>query len=120
MIELKGSCHCGAVEFIVHAPNGLEGMRRCNCSICRRKGAVMATANIENFTITRGENTLRLYQWNTKIARHYFCSICGIYTHHQRRSAPDEYGFNIGCIEGIEIEKYTDIPFGDGRAMSLI
>ncbi|NBU89174.1 MAG: GFA family protein, partial [Betaproteobacteria bacterium] len=37
---------------------------------------------------------LRLYQFNTKIAKHYFCSNCGIYTHHQRRSFPDQYGYN--------------------------
>jgi len=117
---LKGSCHCGAVEFEVKAPNGIEGLRRCNCSICKRKGAVMATARIENFDIIRGEDDLSLYQWNTKIAKHYFCTICGIYTHHQRRSAPDEYGFNVGCVDSIEYNKLKDVFLADGATMSLV
>ena len=114
---LKGSCHCGAVHFEVDG--GIEEYRRCNCSICRRKGAIMVTARKEEFQLVTGEDNLSLYQWNTNTARHYFCRTCGIYTHHWRRSAP-QYGFNLGCIEGVTIEDYTDVPLGDGAAMSLV
>ncbi len=79
----------------------------------------MATARLEDFVITQGEDLLSLYQWNTKTARHYFCSICGIYTHHQRRVAPDEYGFNVACIEGVRLNDLKDVPMTDGRSLSL-
>ena len=112
-----GSCHCGTVRFEVDSE--IEEFRRCNCSICRRKGAVMVTAKKEDFRIVAGEDNLSLYQWNTNTARHHFCKTCGIYTHHWRRSAP-QYGYNLGCVEGINIEDYTDIPMGNGKSMSLV
>lgn len=116
----KGTCHCGAVEFQVELSKGFEDLRRCNCSLCRRKGAVTAGVPISKLKVLRGEEKLTLYQWNTKIAKHYFCSICGIYTHHQRRSKPDEFGFNVACIEGVNPFELGEIPIGDGASMSLV
>jgi hypothetical protein len=116
----KGSCHCGAVQFEVELHNGLEKLRRCNCSLCRRKGAVMASVPLEGLRIVKGEDKLTLYQWNTKRAKHYFCSVCGIYTHHQRRSAPGEFGFNVGCLEGVNPLELGEIPIGDGASQSLV
>ena len=80
----------------------------------------MATALLTDFTITRGADKLSLYEWNTKIAHHYFCSECGIYTHHQRRKAPDEYGYNVACIEGIDLAELSDVPMTDGTELSLV
>lgn len=79
----------------------------------------MATSLLADLRVTKGEDKLSLYQWNTKIARHYFCSICGIYTHHQRRKAPDEYGYNVACIEGLNLQDLGDIPMTDGISMSV-
>jgi len=58
--------------------------------------------------------------WNTKIAKHYFCSICGIYTHHQRRSVPTEYGFNLACIEGIDLSAIGNIGASNGAMQTLV
>jgi hypothetical protein len=117
---LNGSCHCGAVEFTVETEEGgLQNLRRCNCSLSRRKGALMASVPEDKLIVTRGEDTLTLYQWNLKIAKHYFCSVCGIYTFHRPRSAPDTYGFNVGCIEGVDPNSFTDVPVRDGSSLSL-
>lgn len=115
-----GSCHCGAVVFEVDLASGFENLRRCNCSLCRRKGAVMASVPLERLRIVRGEDKLTLYQWNTRQARHYFCSVCGIYTHHQRRSKPTEYGFNVACLEGVDPSALGPVAVGDGAAQSLV
>ncbi|MDQ8021659.1 MAG: GFA family protein [Moraxellaceae bacterium] len=115
-----GSCHCGAVVFTVQLPAGLQNLRRCNCSLCRRKGAVMAMVALDGLTVTQGADKLSLYQWNTKVAKHYFCSVCGIYTHHQRRSKPDEYGFNVACLEGVDPFALGDIPVANGSAQSMV
>lgn len=120
MAELTGSCHCGAVRFEVESAASLQDLRRCNCSLCRKKGAVMATAPLSELTITAGADKLSLYQWNTGTAKHYFCSVCGIYTHHQRRVAPDEYGFNVACIEGVDLAELGDVPMTDGTGLSLV
>ena len=111
----KLTCHCGSVEIELLLPNGLENLRRCNCSICSRKNALVADVKMENLKILKGEELLSLYTFNTHKAKHYFCSKCGIYTHHQRRLSPSEFGFNISCIEGINIEDYLDVGYVDGR-----
>lgn len=98
----KASCHCGAVHLELSLPDGLVDPRHCTCSMCRRRGAIVASVPLEGLKITSGEEYLTLYQFNTNTARHYFCSNCGIYTHHQRRSNPEEFSFNVGCLEGVE------------------
>ena len=81
----KASCHCGSVQFELSLPNGLVDPRRCDCSMCRRRGAIVASIPLDGIKIIKGSELLSLYQFNTKTAKHYFCSKCGIYTHHQRR-----------------------------------
>jgi hypothetical protein len=110
----KASCHCGAVVLELSLPDGIVNPRRCDCSICRRKGTVMASIPLSGIRIVSGEEQLTLYQFNTGIARHYFCSICGIYTHHQRRSSPEEFGYNVGCLEGVNPFDIRDVPVNDG------
>ena len=116
----KGTCHCGGVEFTVRLENGLENLRRCNCSLCRRKGAIMAMAPLDALTVTRGAELLTLYTWNTGVAKHYFCKVCGIYTHHQRRSNPAQFGFNVACIEGVDPFALTGVEIADGASQTLI
>ena len=116
----KARCHCGAVEIEAVLKQGEEHFRRCNCSLCRRKGAVMAAVALEDLRIVKGEDNLSLYQWNTGVAKHYFCKTCGIYTHHQRRSNPNEFGVNTGCLENYDLTTLRDVPTGDGAAMSVV
>ena len=110
----KGSCHCGRVQFELTLPNGLDDLRRCDCSMCRRKGAIVASVPIDGIKITKGEEVLSLYQFNTMTAKHYFCSVCGIYTHHQRRSNPKQYAFNVACLEGVNPAELGEVPYLDG------
>jgi hypothetical protein len=110
----RASCHCGAVVLELSLPNGIENPRRCDCSICRRKGAMVGSVPLAGIKILKGEDALKLYEFNTKTAKHYFCSICGIYTHHQRRSNPHEYGYNIGCLEGVNPFDLENVPTNDG------
>jgi hypothetical protein len=110
----KASCHCGTVQFELSLPNGLVDPRRCDCSMCRRRGAIAASVPLDGIKITKGEGSLSLYQFNTHTAKHYFCSKCGIYTHHQRRSNPEQYGFNVACLEGVNPLVLENIPTYDG------
>lgn len=113
-LKHKASCHCGAVVLELNLPNGIENPRRCDCSICRRKGAIVASVKLSGIKIIKGTDALRLYQFNTMTAKHYFCSVCSIYTHHQRRSNPEEYGYNVGCLEGVNPFLIENIPTNDG------
>jgi len=108
------SCHCGSVKLELTLPNGIEKPRRCDCSICRRKGAIVGSVALDGIRVIEGDDVLKLYQFNTNTAKHYFCSNCGIYTHHQRRSRPNEYGFNIGCLEGVNPFDLANVVTNDG------
>ncbi len=110
----SASCHCGAVTLELSLPDGLVDVRRCDCSLCRRRGAVVASVPLSAITITRGSDALTLYQFNTRTAKHYFCRHCGIYTHHQRRSNPSQYGFNVACLAGINPLLIETVPTYDG------
>jgi hypothetical protein len=102
------------VRFRVRLAEGLCSPRRCTCSICRMRGAVAVTAKLGDLTVTSGEDLLTEYRFNTGVARHYFCSRCGIYTHHQRRSNPDELGVNVACLDGVSPFDFPEVPVGDG------
>jgi hypothetical protein len=108
----RASCHCGAVVLELTLPDGIVDARRCDCSICRRKGAIAASVPLSGLSVLKGADALTLYQFNTKTAKHFFCSVCGIYTHHQRRSNPDQYGYNVACLEGVN-------PFDLGEVETL-
>ena len=110
----KATCHCGAVELELHLPDGVVEPRRCDCSICRRKGAIVAGVPLSGLRVVKGQDVLKLYQFNTNTAKHYFCANCGIYTHHQRRSNPQEYGYNVGCLEGVNPFDLGVVPTNDG------
>jgi hypothetical protein len=98
---LHGACHCGRVTFAVRT--AVEPAARCNCSLCRRKGAPMSPPfAADALTILAGEDALTLYQFNTHVAKHYFCRHCGIYTFHQTRSDPSLWRVNLGCLDGVD------------------
>jgi hypothetical protein len=114
-IEIRdGACHCGTVRFRTRLADGLRKPRRCNCSICRMRGAVAVSAPLDGFTLVSGEDKLTLYQFNTNSAKHYFCSVCGIYTHHHRRSTPTEFGVNVACLDGVSPFDFAEVPVGNG------
>jgi hypothetical protein len=110
----RASCHCGAVVLELDLSQGILDVRRCNCSLCRRKGAVMGAVALEGLRVQQGAEVLSIYRFNTNTAEHYFCSRCGIYTHHRRRSNPNQYGFNIGCLEGVQPTDIESVPVSDG------
>jgi hypothetical protein len=108
------SCHSGSVILELDLPNGIVDPRRCDCSICRRKGAIVASVALDGITVVQGADVLKMYQFNTKTAKHFFCSNCGIYTHHQRRSNPSQYGYNVGCLEGVNPFDLGPVVTNDG------
>jgi hypothetical protein len=118
----RGHCHCGAVEFEVDFKPETEDTPyfRCNCSLCSRKGAVLAGVRTAAFKLLQGESSLSVYQWNTMEAKHYFCSRCGIHTHYVPRGGDDEVGFNAACLDGIKVFELGNVPTGNGAKLSVV
>ena len=80
----------------------------------------MGAVPIDQLKVLRGEEQLTLYQWNTNIAKHYFCSVCGIYTHHGRRTDPSIRGFNVACLQDVDLSALNEIEMVDGASLSVV
>ena len=114
-VTLNGACHCGAVKFTVTLTEGFASARRCTCSICRMRGAIAVTSTPADFTILQGEDNLATYRFNTGTAEHHFCRNCGIYTHHKRRSNPNQLGVNVACLDGVSPFDFPEVIVHDGQ-----
>ncbi|NNU16460.1 GFA family protein [Parvularcula sp. ZS-1/3] len=113
--HFEGRCHCGAVRFEVELLGGLETATRCNCSFCSMRGAVALTAEKSAMKVYKGFESLGVYSFGTHTAQHYFCGVCGIYTHHIRRSNPKHVGVNAACLEGLSPFDFEVVPVIDGQ-----
>jgi|TARA_B100000959_G_C14386239_1_gene380295 hypothetical protein len=112
----KLTCHCGDVEIEIKLPEkGFEKLIRCNCSLCKRKGYIISFVGQDDLKIVKGQKHLKLYQFHTNTAKHYFCSNCGIHTHANTRSNPKIYGINIACIEGVKPFELKNVEVNDGK-----
>jgi len=114
MTQHRLSCHCGAVVLQVVLLDGLASARRCDCSFCARRGAIAATVAPDGLRIVQGGDKLTLYQWGTHTAQHYFCAVCGIYTHHRRRAYPHDFGVNVAALDGVNPRDLGQVPWSDG------
>ena len=113
-MKYAGSCHCGSIKFEIDSD--LEKIVQCNCSICIKRNAKMIMIPKENFKLLEGSEDLSLYQFNTEIAKHFFCKKCGIYTHHNRKSDPNGMGVNLCCIDDVDPMEFAVIQF-DGKKL---
>ncbi|MBK7949550.1 MAG: GFA family protein [Deltaproteobacteria bacterium] len=108
----RGHCHCGAVRFEVEAPEDVE-VEDCNCSICRMTGFLHLIVPAARFRLLAGEAELETYRFNTGVAAHRFCRICGIKSFYVPRSNPDGIDVNLRCLTP-EPRSVTIVAF-DGR-----
>ncbi len=113
MVTHAGGCHCGRVRFELRAPAKLE-VADCNCSICAKVGYLHLIVPADRFTLLSGREALSTYTFNTGVAKHHFCSHCGVKSFYIPRSHPDGVSVNVRCIDSGTIESMTVIPF-DGR-----
>jgi hypothetical protein len=118
--RLYGKCHCGSVQFSIPRDIDLTAVRRCDCSLCKRRGAVMLACPRDLVRIETGDEYIVRYKWNTGVATHHFCSKCGIMTHHHRRTTPDICGVNLGCIDALDYRRFQDVPMSNGSDLSLV
>ncbi len=96
----EGSCHCGKIRFRIETD--FPELTSCDCSICRRKNALMVKVHESKFTLLAGQDALSEYQFHTRTARHFFCRCCGIYPFHRKRVTPDFFGINVYCLEDVD------------------
>ena len=113
MVTHTGGCHCGRVRFEVQAPARIE-VADCNCSVCSKLGYLHLIVPAERFKLTSGRDALSTYTFNTGVAKHHFCSVCGVKSFYVPRSHPDGISVNARCLDAGTIESMTVSPF-NGR-----
>jgi hypothetical protein len=108
-MKYQGSCHCGGIRFEVEAPDDLQ-VEECNCSICAKSGFLHLIVPKSKFRLLSPEDNIATYTFNTGVARHTFCKICGIKPFYIPRSNPDGYDINVRCLDtkprSITIEQF--------------
>lgn len=100
MENYQGSCHCGQIVFTVKTDT--EFSTRCDCSMCRRRGAIILRCKQDNLKTLSGEEHLQMYQFGANKAEHYFCKQCGIHVFYRLKKLPEQFGVNSGCLDGID------------------
>jgi len=113
VIKHSGGCHCGRVRFEIEAEPDIEAVE-CNCSVCSKTGFLHLIVSRPQFTLHQGAESLSTYTFNTGVAKHLFCKVCGIKSFYIPRSHPQDYSVNVRCLEPGTIRKITVIPF-DGE-----
>lgn len=103
MMEYHGQCHCGNVSFQFKAEKIEKGLV-CNCSLCKKRSAVMSDFVLapEALTISVKDNDLGQYTFGNHVAKHHFCKTCGVYPFHQTFRMPGHYRVNLGCLDGVD------------------
>ncbi len=96
-----GSCHCGRVRFEIQAT--LDSVTECNCTICYKKGALLRRVPADKFKLLSGQEDLAQYQFNTRVAKHFFCKHCGIHPFSNPRAAPEQYTVNVRCLDDFDL-----------------
>ncbi|HEX8782103.1 MAG TPA: GFA family protein [Steroidobacteraceae bacterium] len=113
LVTHRGGCHCGAIAFEVEAPARVT-VSECNCSICRMSGYLHLIVPRARFRLLRGAEALSEYRFKTGIARHLFCSRCGVKSFYVPRSNPDGYSVNLRRLDQSTLAEVTIEPFDDG------
>ncbi len=109
MVKHTGGCHCGRVRFEVVAPEEID-VSECNCSICSKSGYLGLIVPQSRFKLLKGADYLTSYTFNTGVARHLFCSHCGIKSFYVPRSHPEGYNVNARCLDRGTVKKMTIRP----------
>jgi hypothetical protein len=107
-----GGCHCGAIRFRVRARSN-EAID-CNCSMCQKKGILHLIVPPEDFELLQGSDTLTTYTFNTGVAKHTFCRLCGIHPFYRPRSHPNSFDVNVRCLDNDAMSHFRIVPF-DGK-----
>lgn len=115
MKTYKGSCHCGAVQYEVQGD--FSSAIECNCSMCSKKGTILAFASEEAFKLLSGEDTLSNYQFYKKVIHHTFCKNCGVtpFLSGKDPNGQNVKAINVRCIEGLDL-KSLQITQVDGKS----
>ena len=98
------------MRFEVEAPADLE-VQDCNCSLCRMSGFLHLIVPASRFRLVSGAEELTEYTFNTGVAKHRFCRVCGVKSFYIPRSNPDGVDVNVRCLDEGSVRSLEVEPF---------
>mgnify|MGYP000863175453 CR=1 FL=1 len=107
----QGSCHCGRIAFEVEGE--VTEVFDCNCSMCRRRGGLLAAFPRSALRLTTPESDLSTYRFNREAVAHYFCSRCGIAPFSEGvdpRSGAEMAAVNLRCVPDVDLSALKVTP----------
>jgi hypothetical protein len=115
-MSFRGSCHCGKLAYKVDEDLPAKAME-CNCSICRRKGALHHFTTPDRFSFEGSSEDIAVYTFNKHNVRHQFCRTCGCapFAEGQGPNGP-VVEINLRCAEGIDLDSLEIAKF-DGASL---
>lgn len=116
MATYAGSCHCGRIAFTVDGE--VARAIDCNCSLCRRRGGLLAFFPRSAFTLHTPEAQASLYTFNTHAIGHRFCPVCGVAPYSEGRdpaTGADVVAVNLRCLPELDLSGLHIVPF-DGAS----
>ncbi|VVD98764.1 MULTISPECIES: GFA family protein [Pandoraea] len=113
--QYSGGCHCGDLRFTANID--LSKTIACNCSICKKRGLILAFSPISEFSQTAGVGKAREYLFNKHVIRHQFCPTCGVeaFAFGEMPDGSKMAAVNVRCIDGIDLDTVHPTPF-DGAS----
>jgi hypothetical protein len=130
---VTATCHCGAVR--IHASRAPRTLTRCNCSICRRYGALWAYFSASSVRVEAAPGALARYAWKRRTRTYFRCNRCGCVTHYKYRKQGAGYPLAVNAsnfepvvLKGARIRrldgaatwtwKYERQPYAPPRALA--
>ena len=111
-VRYEGGCHCGRIRFVVRGD--LTAATLCSCTICTMKAFIHLIVPPGDFQLVSGQDDLATYQFNTKVAKHHFCRVCGVSPFYVPRSDPDKIDVNVRCLDDVDVDTLKLATF-DGK-----
>ena len=115
-MPVHGSCHCGRISFTLDA-EPTEAIE-CNCSICRRRGSLLAAFAPEQFRLEASPDDISTYTFHKHVIRHQFCKVCGCapFAEGVGPSGRTMVAVNLRCAEDLDLSTIKVTPF-DGASL---
>lgn len=115
MASYRGGCHCGVVAFTLEGD--IEDVIDCNCSLCRRRGALLAAFPRSALELQTPESAMAAYRFNRHLIDHHFCKVCGVapFSEGKGRNGSAMVMVNVRCLADVDLSALSVTAF-DGAA----
>ena len=113
----QGSCHCGRIAFELDGE--VSEAIDCNCSMCRRRGSLLAFFPREALKLRTPEADLATYRFNKHLIDHHFCPNCGIAPFGEAvdpRTGNKMAAVNVRCLPDVDLATLKIMQF-DGASL---